>query len=67
MSAQIVVYLIGSLLSALQAAPDVIARWRKLKTIVDEGRDPTPEEWAELNYEIAANALERDKILAAKP
>ena len=36
-------------------APEIMARYRdtsaKVRTMVEEGRDPSPEEWAELDAE----------------
>ena len=66
-TADLIVYGLGILLSALNAGPQVLARWRTFRAIVRESRTPTPAEWSALDAEIADNATERDKILAAKP
>ena len=65
-TADLIVYGLGILLSALSAAPQVIARWRTFRAIVRESRAPTPAEWSDLDAEIASNAAERDRILASK-
>lgn len=65
-TAQVTVYALGIILSALGAAPGVLARWRMLRTIVREDRAPTDAEFDVLDAEIADNAAERDRILAGK-
>ena len=57
---------IDGLLMATEMAPDIIAQFQgardKLAAIADDKRDPTPEEWDEINDEIDAASTEIQDI-----
>ncbi len=54
-TAQLILRLLDMIALGASLAPEIMARYRdtsaKVRTMVEEGRDPSPEEWAELDAE----------------
>ena len=58
-TALLVLRLVDLLAMGVQLAPEIRARFddasARVKRMVEEGRDPTPEEWAEIDAETDAS------------
>ncbi len=54
-TAQLILRLLDMIALGASLAPEIMARYRdtsaKVRTMVEEGRDPTPDEWADLDAE----------------
>ena len=62
MSAATVAVLISVIETIIQETPQAIAMWNSIKTILNQGTDPTPAQWASL---VTALTAAHQKVQAA--
>jgi hypothetical protein len=60
-AATIIMQLISLLPAAVQATTQVINIAKRTRDIIDSGREPTDEDWNEVNAEIASLTAELNK------